>query len=87
MKNNNLTVIKAFPLALQHVVAMVVGCITVPILVSNAAGISSADSLILVQASLFGAAIAILIQAYGKNGLGSGLPVIAGSGFAIIATY
>ena len=32
---------KAIPLALQHVVAMVVGCITMPMIVASSAGVSS----------------------------------------------
>ena len=43
---------KAIPLALQHVVAMVVGCITMPMIVASSAGVSSQDQIIMVQASL-----------------------------------
>ena len=37
---------QAFPLALQHVVAMIVGCVTPAIIVSGVAGLSEADSVI-----------------------------------------
>ena len=43
---------QAFPLALQHVVAMIVGCVTPAIIVSGVAGLSEADSVILIQAAL-----------------------------------
>lgn len=76
----------AVPLALQHVVAMVVGCVTVPTILGTAGGLGSSDLVIMMQASLFCAAIAILIHAYGKFGIGSNLPVIIGSGFAFIPT-
>lgn len=78
---------QAIPLALQHVVAMIVGCITVPIIVSSAAGLNPADSIVIMQASILCAGIAILIQAWGFKGfIGSGLPYIVGSGFAFIST-
>ena len=88
MANNNkkIGIGGAVPLALQHVVAMVVGCVTVPTILGTAGGLGSSDLVIMMQASLFCAAIAILIHAYGKFGVGSNLPVIIGSGFAFIPT-
>lgn len=77
---------KAVPLALQHVVAMVVGCVTVPTILGTAGGIGSGDLVLMMQASLLCAAIAILIHAFGRRGIGSNLPVIIGSGFAFIPT-
>lgn len=78
---------KAIPLALQHVVAMVVGCITMPMVIAGAAGVSAGDQIIMVQASLLVAALAILLHAFGKKGLiSSGLPVMIGSGFAFLPT-
>lgn len=74
------------PLALQHVVAMVVGCVTVPTILGTAGGIAGDDLVIMMQASLLCAAIAILIHAFGKFGIGCNLPVIIGSGFAFIPT-
>ncbi len=77
---------KAIPLAIQHVVAMVVGCITVPIIASAAAGLGNSERVAMIQASLLGAGIAVLVQALDKRKiLGSGLPLIVGSGFAFIA--
>ena len=37
---------QALPLALQHVVAMIVGCVTPAIIVSNVANLSGADRVI-----------------------------------------
>ena len=42
---------QAFPLALQHVVAAIVGCVTPAIIVSGAAGLSPADKVFLIQAA------------------------------------
>lgn len=78
---------EAIPLALQHVVAMVVGCISMPMIVAAAAGVSSEDQIIMVQGSLLVAALAILLQAFGVKGfISSGLPVMVGSGFAFLPT-
>lgn len=86
MEKKNISLGIATPLALQHVVAMVVGCVTVPLILGSAGGLSQSDQVIMVQASLFCSAIAIFIHAFSKKGIGSGLPVVIGSGFAFIPT-
>ena len=43
---------QALPLAIQHVLAMIVGCVTPSIIVAGVAGISQEDSVILIQAAL-----------------------------------
>lgn len=80
---------KAIPLALQHVVAMIVGCVTPAIIVSGSAGLSDADSVTLLQAALIVAALSTLLQLFpifkGKAlAIGSGLPVIMGISFAYV---
>ena len=83
---------EAIPLALQHVVAMIVGCVTPAIIVAGAVGgggLSAKDRVILIQASLVISALSTLIQLFplGKKGgftLGSGLPMIMGVSFAYV---
>lgn len=83
---------EAIPLALQHVVAMIVGCVTPAIIVAGAVGgggLSDKDRVILIQASLVISALSTLIQLFpiGKKGgftLGSGLPMIMGVSFAYV---
>lgn len=76
---------QAFPLALQHVVAMIVGCVTPAIIIAGVAGLEGNDKVIFVQAALFIAAISTLIQLFPLGGkLGSGLPVIMGVSFAYL---
>lgn len=74
------------PLALQHIVAMIVGCVTPAIIVAGVAGLSEQDSIILIQAALVMSAISTLLQLFpfkfGKFRIGSGLPVIMGISFA-----
>ena len=80
---------QAFPLALQHVVAMIVGCVTPAIIISGAADLETADRVLLIQASLVVSALATLLQLFpiGKRTgfhLGAGLPVIIGVSFAYV---
>ena len=72
-------------LALQHVVAMIVGCVTPPIIIANAIGLSQTDRVLLIQSSLIMSAICTLIQLYPINRyFGSGLPVMLGVSFAYL---
>ena len=80
---------QALPLALQHVVAMIVGCVTPSIIVAGVAGINAGDRVILIQAALFCSAISTLLQLFPfikfRNfQLGSALPVILGISFAYV---
>lgn len=83
---------QVLPLALQHVVAMIVGCVTPAIIVSGAVsggGMSQGDKVILIQAALFVSAISTLLQLFplgSKSGfhIGSSLPVIMGVSFAYV---
>lgn len=80
---------QALPLALQHVVAAIVGCVTPAIIVSNAAGLPPQESVALIQAALVVAALSTLLQIYGIGGkkgfrLGASLPVIMGISFAYV---
>jgi len=80
---------QALPLALQHVVAMIVGCVTPAIIISGVCGMSDADSVILIQSALVVSALSTFLQLFpigGKNGFrfGSGLPVIMGVSFAYL---
>lgn len=66
-------------LALQHLVAMIVGCVTPPIIIAGAVGLSQADRVLLIQASLVMSAVSTLLQLFPIGGrFGSGLPVILG---------
>ncbi len=77
---------KALPLSLQHILAMIMGTVTVPIIVVGAAGGSLADQMLLIQVSLIASAIATLLQLYGVGRCGARLPTIFGVGFAYVPT-
>ena len=72
-------------LALQHVVAMIVGCVTPPLIIAGAVGLSQSDQVLLIQASLVMSAICTLVQLFPiSRYFGSGLPVILGVSFAYV---
>lgn len=83
---------QALPLAVQHVVAMVVGCVTPAIIVSGAAngtGLPAEETVLLIQSALVAAALSTLLQLFPigrswKVGIGAGLPVIMGVSFAYV---
>ncbi|AOR23350.1 uracil-xanthine permease family protein [Clostridium taeniosporum] len=75
------------PLGLQHVVAMIIGCVTPAIIVAGVCGLKPEDKILLVQSSLFFAGIATLIQLFPIFGvIGSRLPIIVGTSFAYVPT-
>ena len=80
---------QALPLALQHVVAMIVGCVTPSLVIagSGVANLDAAQTTLLVQSALFIAGIATLLQLFpiGRK-IGAGLPVIMGASFAYLPT-
>ena len=79
---------EAFPLALQHVVAMIVGCVTPAIIISTATKIAPADKVLMIQSALVVAGLSTLLQLFGlgagKFRFGSRLPVIMGISFAYV---
>lgn len=81
---------QAIPLALQHLVAMIVGCVTPAIILSRISGLSNQDSIILIQSALVCSAITTLVELFPLGGrksafrLGAGLPVIMGVSFAYL---
>lgn len=77
----------SLPMAVQHLVAMIVGCVTPAIIISAAAGLDSASGILLIQSSLVMAAISTLLQLFGLfRIIGARLPLIMGVSFAYLAT-
>ena len=82
---------KAFPIALQHLLAMIVGNTLSAIVLTNTLkdtphALTPEQSIYLIQAGMFVAALATFLQLYPivKLGLGSKLPMIMGTSFAYI---
>lgn len=90
MKKNNKelgSLLKLLPHSLNHIILMVVGCVAVPTIISKSANLSAGEQVLMMQATLFTAGLAIFIQAFNfKKIVGSGLPLMIGAGFAFIPT-
>ena len=72
----------AFPQAMQHVLAMLVGNITPPILIAQLLGLPESDKILLMQAAMLIGGITTLVQLYSVAGFGMGLPNVMGVAFA-----
>ena len=73
------------PLSLQHVVAMILGCVTPAIIAGGVANLNSEEQIILIQSALLISGIATLLQVFPIcKYIGSGLPVMMGASFTYI---
>ncbi len=73
------------PLAFQHVVAMIVGCVTPAIILCGVLNADTHTQIMLIQASLLISGITTLIQLFPPiRAMGSKLPIIMGVSFAYI---
>ena len=72
----------AFPQALQHVLAMLAGNITPPILISATCGLSADERILLIQAAMLIGGLTTLVQLYPVWKFGMGLPNVMGVAFA-----
>ena len=73
---------EAFPQAMQHVLAMLVGNITPPMLIAGTCGLSAGDQTLLMQAAMIIGGLTTLLQLYPVLGFGMGLPNVMGVAFA-----
>ena len=72
-------------MALQHLVAMIVGCVTPAIIIANVVGLPQAERVLLIQASLVMSAVTTLLELFPIGGkFGAGLPVMFGVSFAYL---
>ena len=77
----------AVSMALQHLVSMIVGCVTPAIIIANAIGLPHDQRILLIQASLVMSAVTTLLQLFPIGGrFGSGLPVVFGVSFAYLSS-
>ena len=83
--NGRPRLLEALPLAMQHVVAMIVGCVTPAIILAGVTGLEASEQIILIQSALLILGIATLLQLFPLGRFcGSALPVIMGASFAYI---
>ncbi len=73
---------QAFPLAMQHVLAMLVGNITPPMLIANTLNLPPEERILLMQAAMLIGGLTTLLQLFPVLGFGMGLPNVMGVAFA-----
>ena len=72
-------------MALQHLVSMIVGCVTPAIIIAGTLGLPQNQRVLLIQASLVMSAVTTLLELFPIGGrFGAGLPVIFGVSFAYL---
>ena len=77
---------EAIPLGLQHIFAMFLSNIAVPIIIAGVVGISGKDLTVLVQSAMIMAGVATIIQCYPIWKIGAKLPVVMGTSFGFLPT-
>ena len=77
---------EAIPLGLQHILAMFVGNVTVPIIIAGILGFTDIEKTILIQSAMFVAGIATLVQLYPIGRVGARMPVVMGTSFGFLPT-
>ena len=78
---------QSLPLAFEHLIAMIAGCIAPTLIFAGAAGLDYADSILLVQMSLIGSALTtLLIILAPVHLIGNKLPMIYGVSFSYVPT-
>ena len=75
---------KLFVLGLQHVLAMYAGAVAVPIIIATAISLSGEELIYLINADLFVAGIATLMQSLGFWKIGAKVPMVEGVTFAAV---
>ena len=90
-KENNVELLKfdgnpswgaAIPQAMQHVLAMLIGNITPPMLIAGICGLTVEEKIMLTQAAMIIGGITTLLQLYPVFGFGMKLPNVMGVAFA-----
>ena len=78
---------QAFPLGVQHVLAMFASNVTPAIIIAGAAGLAfgGTEQIYLIQMAMLFAGIATLFQTIGFGPIGSRLPIMQGTSFAFVS--
>ena len=75
---------EAVPLGFQHLVAMLLGNITPPLLIAGALGLAPGDTTFLLQMVFVMAGVATLVQSYPIGPVGGRIPVVMGTSIAFV---
>jgi NCS2 family nucleobase:cation symporter-2 len=76
---------EAVPLGLQHILAMFLSNIAVPLIIATAIGLNIDQKAFLVQMALIVAGVSTIVQSYPIGPVGARIPIIMGTSFAFVA--
>lgn len=80
----------AFPLGLQHVMAMFASNLAPILIVAGACSLNGADTVLMMQCAMFVSGLTTFVQLYpikiGKIRIGGNLPIVMGTSFAFVPT-
>ncbi len=76
---------EAIPLGIQHILAMFLSNIAVPLIIATAIGLSVTDKVFLVQMALVMAGVSTIVQSYPLGPVGARIPIVMGTSFAFVA--
>jgi len=76
---------RLLPLALQHVLVMYAGAVTVPLVVGHALGLGADQLALLISADLLACGLVTLLQTIGLPGIGIRMPIMMGVTFVSIS--
>jgi xanthine permease len=77
--------VEAIPLGLQHLGAMFLSTVALPLVIAGAVGLSAAETTRVVQMALLVAGVATLVQAYSVGPVGARLPIVMGTSAIFVA--
>ena len=76
---------EAVPLGLQHILAMFLSNIAVPLIIATAIGLTTGEKAFLVQMALVMAGVSTIVQSYPIGPVGARMPIVMGTSFAFVA--
>jgi uracil-xanthine permease len=76
---------EAIPLGIQHLLAMFLSTVALPLVIAGAIGLGDADTAFIVQMALLVAGVATIVQAYPIGPVGARLPIVMGTSAIFVA--
>lgn len=76
---------EAVPLGVQHILAMFLSNIAVPLIIATAIGLNAEEKSFLVQMALVMAGVSTVVQSYPIGPIGARIPIVMGTSFAFVA--
>ena len=76
---------EAIPLGIQHLLAMFLSTVALPLVIAGAIGLDGAETAFIVQMALLVAGLATIVQVYSIGPIGARLPIVMGTSAIFVA--